>query len=320
MNVKIRPFHPDEYDQIAAVLAAARPETAVSAELLQYRDQTRPAICQSQRFVAVRDGLVVGFSFYTQYADMFEPNAYWVDVCISPLHRKQGIGTALFTRLRQSLWAKRPFTLRVQIKENNRAGIRFAEKHGFQEFGRRWESRLSVAEFDEIQFPDFTTPLAAKGIHIVPFTDLADDPARDRKLYALQTELDQDVPMLVPVTPMTFAQFADQVLHNPSLVADGLMVATHGDAYVGMSSFFESGSHSLVIDLTGTRKPYRRQGIAIALKLAGILFARRRGYETIIVHNDVVNRGMLAVNDKLGFVRQPAMIQYALDYRRDCSG
>lgn len=311
MNVEIRPYRPDEYAQIAAVLAAAKPYAAVSANLLQYRDEVRPAMCQFQRFVAVRDGSVVGFSLYTQYADMFEPDAYWINVCVSPGYQKRGIGTALFAHLWRSLRAKRPLTLRLQIKEDDPASIRFAEKHGFHEFGRRWESRLVVAAFDETKFPDQNAQLAAKGFQIVPFTDLADDPARDQKLYHLQTELDQDVPMLVPVTPMTFEQFADQVLHNPTLVADGLMVAKHGDDYVGMSSFFQGADRSLVIDLTGTRQAYRRQGIALALKVAGILFARQRGYKTIVVHNDVVNQGMLAVNEKLGFVREPAMIQYA---------
>lgn len=311
MNFEIQPYHPEDYPQIASVLAAAKPYTAVTAEILQYRDQTRPAVCQFERFVAVLQGSVVGFSLYTQYADMFEPDAFWIDVCVSPLHQKQGIGTALFTKIRQSLREKRPFTLRLQIKEDDVTSIRFAEKHGFREFGRRWESRLQVANLDVKQYPDYVAQLAAKGIEITSFASLAHDPERDRKLYQLQTELDQDVPMLVAATPMTFAQFADQVLKNPALVADGLMIATHGADYVGMSSFFESDPRTLVIDLTGTKAAYRRQGIAMALKLAGILFAQRRGYETIVVHNDVVNRGMLAVNEKLGFVREPAMIQYA---------
>ena len=311
MALEIRPYGQGDYPQIATILANAKPYAAVSAEILQYRDQTRPDFCQFQRFVAALDGRLVGFSLYTQYADMFEPNAFWVDVCVSPLYQNQGIGSVLYATLLQDLPSKRPATLRIQIREDDLTAIKFAEKQGFQEFGRRWESSLDVAAFNKKQFPDYRDQLWAQGIKIVSFTDLADDPERDRKMYQLQTELDQDVPMLVSATPMTFAQFSHQVLRNPALVGDGLLVATDGNEYIGMSSLFETTPKSLVIDLTGTKAAYRRRGIAMALKLEGILFARERGYEKIKVHNDVANQGMIAINKKLGFVRGPAMVQYA---------
>ncbi len=317
MKFKIRPSNQEDYAQIAAVLAAAKPYASASAEILQYRDQTRPAICQFQRFVAVLDNEVVGFSWYTQYADMFEPDAFWVDVCVAPSYQKQGIGSALYTALWQNLPPGQRFTLRVQIREDALASLKFAQNQGFQEFGRRWESSLDLFTFDEKQFPDYKAQLGAQGIKIVSFTDLADDPDRERKLHQLQTELDQDVPMLVPVTPMTFTQFSNQVLRNPSLVAEGLMVAVHGNDYVGLSSLFEIDPKSLVIDLTGTNRAYRRRGIALALKLHGILFARQRGYQRIEVQNDAANQGMLAINEKLGFVRGPALLQYMRKFVQD---
>ena len=311
MALEIRPYNQEDYPQLATVLANAKPYAAVSAEILRYRDQARPAFCQFQRFVAVLDDDLVGFCLYTQYADMFEPDAFWADVCVSPRHQKQGIGSALYSTLLQSLSSGRPVTLRTQIREDDPTSIKFAQRRGFLEFGRRWESSLDVATFDEKQFPDYKAQLKAQGIEIVSFTDLAGDPQRDQELYQLQTELDQDVPMLVPVTPMTFAHFSNQVLKNPALVAGGLMIATDGNEYVGMSSLFEINPKSLVIDLTGTKAAYRRRGIAMALKLQGIVFARERGYEKIEVHNDTANQGMIAINERLGFVRAPALIQYA---------
>jgi mycothiol synthase len=311
MAIQIEPDNQKNYPQIAAVLAAAIPYAATSAEIIQYRDETRPSHCHFRRFVAVHDNEVVGFGAYTQYADMYEPDAFWANVCVMPAFQRQGIGTALYRALRQSLATREPYTLRAQIREDCQAGVTFATKQGFQEFGRRWESSLDVAAFDAKRFSDYTAQVEARGLKIVPFTKLANDPERERKLYQLQTELDQDVPMLVAGTPMTFEQFSDQVLKNPSLVADGLMVAIAGDEYVGMSSLFEVDAKALVIDLTGTKMAYRRQGIAMALKLEGILFARRQGYERIEVHNDLTNQGMIAINEKLGFVRGPAIIQYA---------
>ena len=310
MPFAIRSYTQEDYPQLASVLADAKSDAATSAEMLQYRDQTRPSFCRFERFVAVENNNILGFSFYTQYADMFEPDAYWIDVCVSPAHQRQGIGSRLYNQLRQSFQSQQLFTFRAQIQEENLAGIHFAETRGFQEFGRRWESSLAVTTFDKSR-NSLIANLEAQNIQIKSFTDLSSDPKRDQKIYELQSELDQDVPMLVPPTPMTFEQFSNQILDNPSLVAEGLFVALDGDEYVGMSSLFESDNKSLAIDLTGTKKSHRRRGIALALKIQGILFAQRQGYQTITVQNDMTNRGMITINEKLGFVRSPALIQYA---------
>jgi GNAT superfamily N-acetyltransferase len=54
--------------------------------------------------------------------------------------------------------------------------------------------------------------------------------------------------------------------------------------------------------------PHRRRGIALALKLAAIDYARRVGAPIIRTDNDSTNTGMLAINSRLGFVRQPGWI------------
>jgi hypothetical protein len=54
---------------------------------------------------------------------------------------------------------------------------------------------------------------------------------------------------------------------------------------------------------TGVARPYRRQGVATALKLRSIEYARRHGYRTIRAWNRPVHAAMLALNDKLGFSR-----------------
>ncbi len=48
----------------------------------------------------------------------------------------------------------------------------------------------------------------------------------------------------------------------------------------------------------------------MALKLATIGYAREHGYTMIKTWNATVNEGMLAINGKLGFVRQPAWIEF----------
>jgi hypothetical protein len=43
MPFAIRPYTQEDYPQLAAILAEAKPSAAASAEMLQYRDQTHPS-------------------------------------------------------------------------------------------------------------------------------------------------------------------------------------------------------------------------------------------------------------------------------------
>ena len=63
-------------------------------------------------------------------------------------------------------------------------------------------------------------------------------------------------------------------------------------------------------NVTGVLPAYRGRGIAMALKLATIAYAQARGSTEIRTWNEVQNTGMLVINDRLGFVRQPAWITF----------
>ena len=59
---------------------------------------------------------------------------------------------------------------------------------------------------------------------------------------------------------------------------------------------------------TGVRRAYRRHGIAWALKVRNIAWARQQGYTHIRTSNDSTNRAMLSINEQLGYQRLPAWI------------
>lgn len=55
-------------------------------------------------------------------------------------------------------------------------------------------------------------------------------------------------------------------------------------------------------------RAYRRQGVALALKLRGIAYAKQHAYTTLRTSVDATNTASLALNERLGFVKQPAWI------------
>lgn len=61
--------------------------------------------------------------------------------------------------------------------------------------------------------------------------------------------------------------------------------------------------------MTGVIRDYRKRGIATALKVRALTYAKERGAPAVRTWNEVNNDGMLGINFRLGFVRQPAWIE-----------
>lgn len=298
-----------DYSAISAVLRRVTPENMRSEDQLRRADATRPDFCKHQRWIAEQHGVVQGFAYYTQFADLYDPHLFWVKVVVLPEHQRRGIGSALYAAVSEGVAAHNPKVLKVGIREDRVAGLAFAVRHGFIEYSRRIPAELDVQSCDLSHYADSEAVLATQGITLRSAAALAEDPDRDRKLYDLQWALDQDVPISEPITRLTMDQFRAQVLDNPRLSQEGTFVATRGGDYIGLSTLYEQDAQTLGVDITGTIGPYRRLGVATALKVRAIRWAQQQGYRTIEVTNDAVNAGMLAINRVLGFKSLPAEIQ-----------
>jgi GNAT superfamily N-acetyltransferase len=124
--------------------------------------------------------------------------------------------------------------------------------------------------------------------------------------------------MADPFTPPPFETWLRHVRDNPSTIPEGYFIALDGERYVGMSSLErrETGE-DLETGFTCVLREYRGKGIAMALKLLAIGYARQRGVPFIRTENDSTNRPMLRINEALGFARQPAWILLAKQLRAE---
>jgi GNAT superfamily N-acetyltransferase len=90
---------------------------------------------------------------------------------------------------------------------------------------------------------------------------------------------------------------------------DALGLEVQGEA-VGFSwLMFDTSTGQIENWGTGIRREYRRQGLAWALKLAGIRWAMDHGAKRIITGNHAGNEGMRAINQRLGFEQQLGLYQ-----------
>jgi RimJ/RimL family protein N-acetyltransferase len=176
---------------------------------------------------------------------------------------------------------------------------------------RAWESRLNPATVNLSHFQKYVEKASQPQTHIVTLADeMKNDPECHSKLHSLVQAVSQDIPRPEQFTPVSFEQWSAFEMKSPNLVPQGYMIAKDGDEYVGMSTVWKAQKDpkGLYQGLTGVLREYRGRGIAVALKLKVIEFARNNKYEKLKTWNDSTNAPMLGINIKLGFKREVGWI------------
>jgi GNAT superfamily N-acetyltransferase len=103
--------------------------------------------------------------------------------------------------------------------------------------------------------------------------------------------------------PALSLEMFERWLHQPGALADGSAIASHAGRPIGMIALTCVDDHPerVLQSLTCVRPEHRRRGVATALKVCAIDFARRRGYQTIVAYNADGNKALLALNEQVGF-------------------
>lgn len=310
---RIRPFEDRDYPGVLAVWNAVYEDYPWSVESARHEDSRYDGTrLHLRRFVAETGGALVGVAEFHHVSHMYHPHKFWIGLDVHPAHQGRGIGSALYDRLMRELTSYRPQVLWVNVRETFQRSLPFLQHRGFREVRRAWESRLDVVRFDPAPFRA-KAELGARDMEIVTVaSEQTGDPESLQKLYDMHNDVAADVPQPDPYTPMTMEEFRRRWFDNPEYLPDAHFLAKHNGQYVAESNLFRSLEldHVLYQGITGTRRAFRGRGLALALKLRTIEYARTHGKREIRTWNDTLNAPMLAINTQLGFVRQPAWITY----------
>lgn len=306
MSCKIRPLRIEDYVALAPIFQAAMPGSNDTPESLQEDDSTTRAYA---RFVAEVDGQIVGSASWFQLPSRYHPHKFWMDGAVHPDFQRRGIGQALLEHVLREIAPKNPISIRTFSREDYAGTRRFLDRNGFAEAKRTWESFLDLASFDFGPYAGQPEQVEAQGIRLVHLPELQQLPDWADHLLELYNTIQLDVPDFDPAAAMEKELFKTNYLGSGSFLADGQYIALDGERWVGMSTLWSTSDQTMLnTGLTGVRPEYRRRGIALALKLRTLAWARARGVVSVRTTNASSNVGMLAINEQMGFVKRPAWI------------
>src|SRR5467141_1442017 len=312
LSLEMREFDPTDYARLAEVNNANYPGYPRSISEWRTRDESLDrSKYHLQRYAFLEKNEVVGFGVVTHVTDMFHPHKFWIDLLVDPMLQGRGIGGAIYERLDGELKKLNAITAWSGSREDLPRLTGFYQRRGFAEKQIAWESRLDVSSVDLERFREYSENVQRQGITITNLAEARTEGQESlKRLHELVQIISADMPSPAAFTPTSYEQWEAFELKNPNLLPEGYMIAKDGSKYVGLSTVWriDQEPRGLVQGNTGVRREYRGRGIAVALKLKVIDFARRNGYEKMKTWNASNNAPMLAVNTKLGFKREVGWI------------
>lgn len=241
-------------------------------------------------------------------------NRWRANVRVAPEHRRHGLGAQMLERLEAQARAKSAPKLQGAVRGEEGDGLRFAEKHGYTEFHRRYDSYLDVPAFDPSRFDDPTAVAARAGIRIDRYDTLEaeakDRVAFQRATYESLSTTQQDIPRPEPMPPPPpFEAVREVYFEGDTFARDASVVAMRGDRVVGTSITIIDPEGVAYTAYTGVDRSERGKGLALAMKLVILERLKARGTKLFGTTNDEANAPMRGINARLGYVISPPTIE-----------
>ena len=309
--LQLRAMNAADLPRVVELTNMVDPEP-IDVENMRERMDNAPPWRIQQRVVAIdSDGGIVGF--YTALHDSWLiAGHFWIHVIVDKAQRHLGVGTLLFDDALKYVQQQNATHIDSHVRDQCEECLQFAQHRGFSIEGHTFESRLELATFDEARFAGTIEAIEASGIRFFTLADLSNTPEAQRQLYEINRAFAADNPGndRAGWEFQSFEAFNKNVFQASWFRADGQIIAADGDKWVGMAAagYLKNGN-TMLNAFTGVDRVYRGRKLALALKLQAIRYARKYGASSMLTNNDSRNAPMLAINNKLGYQREPGIYE-----------
>jgi GNAT superfamily N-acetyltransferase len=163
-------------------------------------------------------------------------------------------------------------------------------------------SRLDVSTANLTGFRAADERVRREGIKIKTLEELGvEDERLLHQIHEVESRSAQDIPSTQGISEDPYDEWAQRVLQGEGRPPSCFWIALDGDRPVGIARLTLRPQAAAFNGYTGVDRAYRGRGIAKALKLRTVEWARENGIRYIYTGNDAENHAMLAVNVALGY-------------------
>ena len=249
--------------------------------------------------VITPSGKMVGYGMAVSgpWDPILKPGHFEITIQVDREWMNQGIGSRLFNELTQFAMDHGGIVLQCGVRETAVADLAWLEKRGFVKKLHTFESQLDLSTVQNKNIDGL-------GVMFTSFAEYPQDDEWLRRFFDFWWELAIDAPGMEGKTQPEFQimkkQFTD-------IDREGFILAVDGDRWIGMSLIIKESDDMFYNSLTGVHRDYRGKGLALAVKLKAIDYAKQKGAKFIRTHNDSQNVPMLYVNEKLGYEKKPGL-------------
>ncbi|MCI0835335.1 MAG: GNAT family N-acetyltransferase [Chloroflexi bacterium] len=244
---------------------------------------------------------IAGWSLLRRSENEPESRAF-TSIITHPDSRRNGIGSALLEDVVTHARSIGVTALKSRVKDSEPGWLAWAKSNGFEIDRHQFRSSITLSEFDGSSFTGRITELEAAGIVFTTLAELGDTDENRHRYYEADYRAAQDVPGEDFFE--SWPEYEVEVFGNEEYRPEGAYLALDGDQIIGVAHVMLDTEHDRMENLfTGVLREYRGRGIAQAMKLLTIKYARQSGVSEILTENDSENAPMLAVNGKLGYKR-----------------
>ncbi len=318
----IEPFEKraEGYAELAHIWNTVFPLYPDTAEELAKSDEIRAGYFKYTACMRHREsGEMVGFGIVLVDMDTDDPNKLSIEIVVLPAWEGHGIGSALYTHLREHVADRNPTAFEsFTISDQNRA-MRFLADRGFEVATREYSSILDLNQFDPAPLAENVARARAGGIDFLNFHQIAERFPDDwqRRLYELLREVDEDIPWHADSKFYPFEIFLRRLENSLSRIPETYIIAVDGDQMVGQSGIYKTDASQelLFTGVTGVLRTHRRRGLALAMKTIALTYAKENlpapdGRARKILTENEENNPMFTINERLGFVRAADILYY----------
>lgn len=306
MPFSLRPLIPEDAPRVAEIINRDQSQTATVEEVRErIAGPTLPARAIQRLGAEDEAGALIGYGHALRDGYM-EPGLFWTHVAVEPAARRQGAGAVIHEAVRSFAREHGATWLRGEVSDTLPEGLAFGQAMGYTIERRIFESTLQVADFDERPFLAALEAMDAAGVRFFSLADVGGAREARERLWSLERTVALDVPGGSEASSRPFEVWERQVVESGRYLAEGELVATYGDEWIGMAALVDYPESGMMYHgITGVLPAYRGKGLATALKLLAIRLARARGVTILRTNNDAENAPMLAINRKLGYHPEP---------------